>query len=104
MENWHSGLASRDNEPELTSWVNDYLASWDPSEIAGLPEAFRPGRLRDAGDIEHWQRVLSDAYCAGAALDDNADRYAKMLSMFSAAVERARELGLIGYALPDAAA
>jgi hypothetical protein len=86
-------MASLVSGAALTSWVNDYLASWSPYEIAGLPQKCRPRRLIDADDIEHWYLLLSEGYCAEAALGANGELYLKMLSFFSAASQRARELG-----------
>ena len=89
---WHDGMVSLVDAEALTAWVNDYLASWSPYEIAGLPVECRPRRLRDVDDIEHWYQTLSESYCAGAALGPNADLYLKLLSFFSDATQRAREL------------
>ena len=39
------------DEAELLSLVRDYLGDWLPEELAELPGACRPGKIRDAEDI-----------------------------------------------------
>jgi hypothetical protein len=92
MTDWQDGMASLSSAKALTAWVNDYLASWSPYEIAGLPEECRPRRLIDADDIEHWYLLLSESFCAGAALGPNAELYLRMLAFFADATQRLSEL------------
>ncbi|HYC36511.1 MAG TPA: hypothetical protein VEC19_08835 [Usitatibacter sp.] len=62
--NWRDLLARCDSEEAIISVTREYLASWNPEELAMLPEACRPGRIRDGEDITQWAFELASAHCA----------------------------------------
>lgn len=47
---------------EVVAVTRDYMATWTPEEIALLPRACRPGRIRVAEDIEELHASAVDAY------------------------------------------
>lgn len=57
---------------EVVAVIRDYLASWTPDELAKLPVQCRPGRVKDAQDIEQLHMNLVEEYgrnrLAGEAL------------------------------------
>jgi len=62
MTSWFSHLERAKNAPEIVSVARDFLASWTPHELALLPPECRPGRLRDAEDVETLHSTLVEAY------------------------------------------
>lgn len=93
-QDWKDSLARCHDGPSLLVWINDRLARWSFTEIAALPEACRPRRVREVSDIAHWHAVLTESYCGGGALGPNAEVHDRMLQLFAAAIARARELRL----------
>jgi hypothetical protein len=43
---------------EVVSLAVDFRASWTPRQLACIPEAYRPGRIRDPGDVDRMARAL----------------------------------------------
>ena len=87
-------LSQCHTEQGLASWINDSLAEWSFHDLAALHELCRPQRVRDAQDIAHWHRVLTESYCAGGVLRPNPDVHQRMMDLFAAAHARATQLGL----------
>lgn len=48
---WRTHLKSAATEEAVVALVGDYLREWDRDEIASLPPACWPGRIRDRSDI-----------------------------------------------------
>lgn len=73
MVSWYRLLESARNSLEVVAITRDYLATWTPDEIARLPAAVRPGRLRDETDLEELHSRLVEEYrqtrASGAALE-----------------------------------
>jgi hypothetical protein len=73
MVSWFRLLDSARNSLEVVAIARDYLATWTPEEIARLPAAVRPGRMRDERDVEELHERLVDEYrqsrATGAALE-----------------------------------
>ena len=73
MVTWYRLLDSAKNSLEVVAIARDYLATWTPDEIARLPAAVRPGKLRDESDIEALHSTLvdedRDTAATGSALD-----------------------------------
>ena len=105
MSNQSQHLLSQCNtEQDLASWINDSLAEWSFHELAALHELCRPQRVRDAQDIAHWHRVLTESYCAGGVLRPNSDVHQRMMDLFAAAQARATQLGLLSSTRSDSIA
>jgi hypothetical protein len=66
---WRSILAAASTEAEVVEFVRGYLATWGAEELALLPPECRPGRIKDAEDINRWAWELASTHCA-AACDD----------------------------------
>lgn len=73
MVTWYRLLDSARGPLEVVAIARDYLATWTPEEMARLPAAVRPGKLRDERDIEELHSSLVDEYrtttATGLALD-----------------------------------
>lgn len=73
MVTWYRLLDSARTPLEVVAIARDYLATWTPEEIARLPVAVRPKKLRDERDIEDLHGALVEEYrdtvATGLALD-----------------------------------
>lgn len=73
MVTWYRLLDNATNSLEVVAIARDYLATWTPDEIARLPAAVRPGKLRDERDIEDLHSTLvaeyRDTVATGPALE-----------------------------------
>lgn len=92
MKAWHHELLQPLNERGLVSLANDFLASWTPADVAVLPQACRPPRMRTLEDLHYWRHVLADAYCGGEVHGHDIEPFRRMLSFFISASDRAREI------------
>lgn len=70
MLSWYQQLDGATGMTEVVSIARDYLATWSPAEIGRLPPSCRPGRLRDASDIEELHECTVDAYRTTRASGD----------------------------------
>lgn len=89
---WHHELMCPLDERGLVSLANDFLASWTPAEVAVLPRACRPPRMRNLEDVHHWRHLLAEAYCGGAVYAPEIEPFRRMLSFFIAASDRAAQI------------
>ena len=55
---WADRLDAARNEFEVLEVARDFLATFSPYDLARLPEAYRPGRLVDANDINEYAFML----------------------------------------------
>ena len=62
MISWLHQLDRATTLDQIVAIARDYLATWTPEEIARLPRACRPGRLREPEDIEELHSCSVDAY------------------------------------------
>ena len=83
---WQAQLAHAADERNLLCIVNDFLATWSPSDIAQLPPTSRPGRVKSGEEIRHWSERLAETFCEARA--DTSPEHHKMLAFFLAAVQR----------------
>ena len=56
---WHRQIEATASVEEVLVTIRDYLATLTPQELARLPEARRPGRIKGDDDIEYWTFKLS---------------------------------------------
>ena len=72
MLNWFHQLDGASSDSEVIGVSREYLATWDPEELARLPRECRPGRIKSREDIEELHACLVDEYrdtrLAGAEL------------------------------------
>ena len=73
MSTWLAQMDRAQTVEEVVAIVRDFFAMWSPEEIGMLPTACRPGRLRDAAQIEELNRCAVEAYrntrASGKALE-----------------------------------
>ena len=59
---WFQQMDKARDVAEVVDIARDYLATWTPPELARLPRGCRPGRMREASDIEYLHSCAVDAY------------------------------------------
>jgi len=92
MTSWNSRIYQVDNTMDLLSVARAFLDSWEPQELALLPENARPQRLKGIDDIHYWHQRLVDSYIQIRLSDDEREKVREMLHFFAFAVQRSAEL------------
>lgn len=92
MVTWYRLLDSARNSLEVVAIARDYLATWTPEEIARLPDAVRPKKLRDERDIEDLHSALVDEYRDTAATGLALDALQRLTTFMVRATIRISEL------------
>jgi hypothetical protein len=97
---WYHLIENATTSAEVVAASRDYLASWTPHEISLLSERCRPGKLRDASDIEFLHDLVVDEYRNSHASGEGLSRLQELTSFLVRASQRLAELGERG-ALPS---
>ena len=62
MLSWFRQIDDAKTLGEVVAVARDYFATWRPEELGRLPEACRPGRIRDERDLEDLHAALVEEY------------------------------------------
>jgi hypothetical protein len=62
LASWSNQIDTAESVGEVVSITRDYLATWMPDELARLPQACRPGRIKGEDDITQLHECLVDEY------------------------------------------
>jgi hypothetical protein len=62
MSSWYGQIQAAPTIADVVAIVRDYIALWSPEEMAMLPAAARPGRVRDASDVTDLHERLVEEY------------------------------------------
>jgi hypothetical protein len=89
---WYHLLEDANSTLEVVAVARDYLASWSPQDIALLPPACRPGKIRDESDIEVLHDALIDEYRTSQASGEELARLQELTSFMVRATLRVAEL------------
>jgi len=92
MVTWYRLLDSAKNSLEVVAIARDYLATWTPEEIARLPVAVRPKKLRDERDVEDLHSALVEEYRDTAATGLALDALQRLTTFMVRATIRISEL------------
>ena len=92
--NWRDLIARSDSEEAIVQVTREYLASWNPEELSRIPEACRPGRIRDGEDITRWAFELASVHCSGAHDASGEPVVVKMLVFLTEAAQRLATMNL----------
>jgi hypothetical protein len=90
---WYRQIDNAKGAHEVVGILRDYIANWSPGEIARLPEACRPGRLRDEQDVELLHAQLVEAYRETRETGENLIALQEMTGMVVRASIRIAEVG-----------
>jgi len=93
MTSWIGQIENAHSAPDVVAIVRDYIALWSPEEIAALPAAVRPGRVRDEADIADLHDRLVEAYRTTRASGDALATLQRLTGFMARAAIRIAELG-----------
>ncbi len=85
MRIWHELIEAAPAAPQAVSVMQDFVASLTPADLANVPPDCRPGRIRDASDIDFWNLRLADACRALWATDQDGQTITEMSQLFQRA-------------------
>jgi hypothetical protein len=92
MSSWYRQVDNAKSALEVVAIVRDYLAGWSPEELARIPEACRPGRIRDEEDVETLHSKLVEEYRGTRASGDELSALQHLTSFLVRASIRIAEL------------
>ena len=90
---WFSQLDRAKSIAETVAVARDFIATLSPEDLALLPEACRPGRLRDETDIEALHATLVEAYRTSRSSGRELEVLERLTSFTVRASIRLAELG-----------
>ena len=82
-------LISADSIEAVIAAVRDYLAQWDPRELARLPENCRLDAVNSAEDVQWWADTFGVEYQAGEIVNRELQ---EMHDFFQSAARRIRQI------------
>ena len=94
MISWYRQVDSAKSSLEVVAVARDFMASWSPHDLARLPDACRPGKLRDEIDIENLHGLLVDEYRDTRASGEKLESLQELMSFFVRASMRIAELNM----------
>jgi hypothetical protein len=89
---WYHLVDNATSSLEVVGAARDYFASWTPREISMLPVRCRPGKVRDASDIEFLHDLVVDEYRNSHASGEELSRLQELTSFLVRATQRLGEL------------
>jgi hypothetical protein len=92
ITSWFAQLDRAKSIPEVISVIRDFLATWTPTELALLPEACRPSRVRDEEDLESLHSSLVEAYRTTRASGNALEALQRLTSFVVRASIRVAEI------------
>jgi hypothetical protein len=93
MISWFGQLESATNVDAVVAIARDYLALWSPEELALLPQAVRPGRMREASNVTELHGLLVEHYRTTRASGDELAALQRLTGFFGRAATRIAQLG-----------
>ena len=92
MIDWIQKIGLARSQLELLELSREYLAGWFHGDLALIPEACRPTRIRDTDDLHYWSERLAESFCEGGLHGESPDLHRQMLSFFMAAAAKSDTL------------
>jgi hypothetical protein len=92
MKSWNARIEEATNPMDLLGVAREYLDSWEPEDLANIPEAARPQRIKGVDDLTYWHQNLVDSFCTSSLSAIENEKIRDMLRFFAFAVQRAVEL------------
>ena len=93
MLSWFRQIDNARSPLEVVAVARDYVASWMPHDLGRLPPACRPGKLRDAIDIEDLHARLVEEYRVSRSTGEDLRLLQELTSFMVRASIRVAELG-----------
>ena len=66
MNSWNARIEEATNPMDLLAVARDYLDSWEPEDLALIPEAARPQRIKGVDDLTYWHQKLVECFCSSS--------------------------------------
>ena len=92
MKSWSARIEESGNHMDLLSVAREFLGSWEPEDLALIPEASRPQRIKGVDDLSYWHQKLVDSFCNMSLAAEQAVKVREMLRFFAFAVQRSVEI------------
>lgn len=92
VDSWQRAAAEAGTAHDLLNITREFIATFSPAEMASIPAACRPARVKDIDDLHHWQQRLAEAFCDGAPRAAQSSTHSRLLSFLTAACDRVRGL------------
>ena len=92
MKAWTARIEDSASHMDLLAAARDFLDSFEPGELALIPERARPHRIKGVDDLTFWHGRLVDCYCATPLRNVEMEKVREMLRFFAFALQRAYEL------------
>ena len=90
------------SEHDVIGLVREYLSEWRPEELSRFPIDCRPGRLRDAEDLNEFAYQLARACVSFEAQPEDIPAIEQMDAFIGAALRRTAEIKLTDHAAAEA--
>ncbi len=92
MSSWFRILDNAATVHDVVAVARDYFAAWTPQEVARLPRACRPGKIRDESDLEELHRNAVEAYRGTRATGDDLTCLQRLAGFLAHACVRLAQL------------
>ena len=92
MKSWSARIEEATNSQDLLGVAREFLDSWAAEDLARIPEASRPQRIKGVDDLTYWHQKLVASFCAPDTSPDESQAIRDMLHFFAFAVQRSVEL------------
>ena len=92
MLNWFRQLDDAATTDQVVAIARDYFASWTPEELARLPRACRPGRMKSERDLEDLHLCVVEEFGRSEATGDDLATLQRLTSFVVRACVRSAQL------------
>ena len=92
MLHWHQRIEVSADAEDLIAVAREFVASWEPEELAHVPAHVRPTRVKGTDDLAYWHQRLVDCYVTSGASGEGSEQVRSLLHFFATALQKAAEL------------
>jgi hypothetical protein len=92
MTSWNARIEEATNPMDLLAVAREFLDGWEAADLARIPEAARPLRIKGVDDLPYWHQKLVECYCTSKGSLEEMQKVRDMLHFFAFAVQRSVEL------------
>jgi hypothetical protein len=89
---WFRQIDFATSPADVMAVARDFVAAWEPADLALLPPSCRPGKLRGEADITELHSCLVEEYRTSQATGESLKRLQEMTSFVVRAAIRLAEL------------
>ena len=92
MLNWHERVEGCGDVEQVVAMAREFLASWEPEELALVPPEARPGHVKGDDDLAYWHQRLVECYVTSGASGEGNEQVRSLLHFFATALQKTAEL------------